>query len=189
MEHLITVLLMGIGLSMDAFAVAVTKGITTNNFNFRRKLTVAAFFGVFQGIMPILGYFLGALFKEAIKSCDHFIAFALLSFIGGKMIIESVKEEENGKNIKENFDIKEILLLAIATSIDALAVGVTLSFVSNGILKDACIIALTTFIISYIGTEIGKKFGALFKKKSETAGGIILILIGVKILIEHLFFS
>lgn len=186
--NIATVFLMGVALSMDAFAVSVTKGITTRKINISKSLVIAAFFGAFQGIMPILGYFLGCMFCDYIMAFDHLIAFVLLAFIGGKMIYEAFSEKESEKE-ETGFSLRELFVLAIATSIDALAVGVSLSFMNVNIFSSAGIIALTTFCISFAGVLIGKKFGNIFKNKAEIIGGVILICIGLKILIEHLFFS
>ena len=177
--------MLGIGLSMDAFAVAICKGLKMPKINYKQTFLIALFFGGFQALMPFLGWLLGSGFSEYIKKIDHWIAFILLAFIGGKMIYEALhskEEEESG-----NFDIKELFLLAIATSIDALAVGVVFAMQKANITGGVAIIGYTTFLLSAIGVFIGHKFGEKYKTKAETVGGVILILIGLKILIEDLF--
>lgn len=185
---LITVFLTGVALSMDAFAVAVCKGLKMQKLNYKQMGLIALFFGGFQALMPFIGWALGFGFKNYIESFDHWVAFALLAFIGGKMIYESFKGDDDDDC--GCFDIKELFVMAIATSIDAMAAGI--AFAIDGvdtlpdILISILIIGVTTFILSAIGVLIGHKFGAVFKSKAELAGGIILILIGVKILLEHL---
>lgn len=177
-------LLIGIGLSMDAFAVAVCKGLKMQRLNVKQTAVIALFFGGFQALMPFIGWLLGVNFEKYITEFDHWIAFVLLAFIGGKMVYESFKNDED-----EDcgcFDLKELFVLAIATSIDALAVGITFAFLKVNIGFAVSIIGVTTFILSAIGVFIGHKFGAVYKNKAELAGGIILILIGLKILLEHL---
>ncbi len=176
--------LIGIGLSMDAFAVAVCKGLKMQRLNLKQTALIALFFGGFQAIMPLIGWLLGANFKDYIVDFDHWIAFVLLAFIGGKMVYESFKNEEDDDCDK--FDIKELFVLAIATSIDALAVGITFAFLQVNIISAITLIGITTFILAAVGVFIGHKFGAVYKSKAELAGGLILILIGLKILLEHL---
>lgn len=182
------VFLIGVGLSMDAFAVALCKGLSMRKLSYKYALIIAFAFGLFQALMPLIGWALGISFQKYIEAVDHWIAFGLLLFIGGKMIFDSIKEkrhpEEDDGEFK--FSFVELLLLAIATSIDALAVGVTFAFLDVNIWSSIAIIGCTTFVISFIGVLIGNKFGARFKTKAEIAGGIVLILIGVKILLEHL---
>lgn len=184
---LITVFLTGIGLSMDAFAVSICKGLKMQKFNYKQMGLIALFFGGFQALMPLVGWMLGNSFKSYIESFDHWVAFVLLCFIGGKMIYEAFQVEDDDCGC---FDIKELLIMAIATSIDALAVGI--AFAIDGIdtwtniLLAILIIGVTTFVLSAIGVLIGHKFGAVYKTKAEFAGGVILILIGLKILLEHL---
>lgn len=182
------ILLIGIGLSMDAFAAAVCKGLSMRKVDFKNILIIGLFFGGFQAIMPVIGYFLGKQFEEYIVSIDHWVAFVLLLFIGGKMIIEVVKDKdaECATCSEEKLQIKEILILAIATSIDALAVGISFAFLRVDITVAALTIGVTTLILSALGVIIGKTFGAKYKNKATVAGGIILILIGTKILLEHL---
>ena len=183
----ITVFLTGIGLSMDAFAVSICKGLKMQKFNYKQMGLIALFFGGFQALMPLVGWILGNSFKSYIESFDHWVAFVLLCFIGGKMIYEAFHVEDDDCGC---FDIKELLIMAIATSIDALAVGI--AFAIDGIdtwtniLLAILIIGVTTFVLSAIGVLIGHKFGAVYKSKAEFAGGVILILIGLKILLEHL---
>ena len=180
------VFLIAVGLSMDAFAVALCKGIKMRPFNIKRALIVALFFGLAQAIMPVIGWFLGSQFEQYIVSVDHWIAFGLLAFIGGKMAIESFKNEEDDDCGCDKFDIGELILMAIATSIDALAVGITFAFLQVDILGSVSLIGATTLILCFAGAFIGCKFGSKLKNKAELAGGIILILMGLKILLEHL---
>lgn len=185
----VTVFLTGIALSMDAFAVAICKGLKMQKLNYKQMSLIALFFGGFQAIMPFIGWVLGHSFKDYIESFDHWVAFALLAFIGVKMIIESFKTEEDDCNCNK-FDIKELFVLAIATSIDAMAAGI--AFAIDGIdtlpdiLWSILVIGITTFVLSAIGVCIGHKFGAVLKSKAELVGGIILVLIGTKILLEGL---
>lgn len=186
---IVEVLLIGIGLSMDAFAAAVCKGLASRKFSFSYAFTVALFFGVFQALMPCIGWLLGKQFQNSITEIDHWIAFILLSFIGGKMLYEALTEkDEPAPDAKRTsvIDLKELAVLAVATSIDALAVGITFAFLDTDIISSSLLIGLTTFIISAFGFLIGVLFGTKFKTKAEIAGGIILILIGVKILLEHM---
>lgn len=180
--------LIGVGLSMDAFAVAICKGLNMRGkINFKHAAIIALFFGGFQAIMPLIGYFLGIGFEKYITRIDHWIAFILLCFIGGKMIVEAIKEwNEVDKQEEDRLDIKELFILAVATSIDALAVGITFAFLNVNIWSAISIIGTTTFVISIIGVVIGNKFGSKYKSKAELVGGIILVLIGAKILLEHL---
>ncbi len=176
-------LLVAVGLSMDAFAVSVCKGLSVKKLEPRHALLVGLYFGGFQALMPILGWLLGYRFETMITSVDHWIAFVLLVLIGGNMIRESFSKEEE---LNDDFGFKTMLLLAVATSIDALAVGVTFAFLSVKILPAAGTIGITTFLLSMVGITIGRAFGARWKSRAELAGGVILILIGLKILLEHL---
>ncbi|MSS62399.1 manganese efflux pump MntP [Velocimicrobium porci] len=177
--------LIGIGLAMDAFAVSVCKGLNMKKVDYKYTLIIAAFFGGFQALMPLLGWLLGQQFEQYITSVDHWIAFGLLAFIGGNMILESRRSEEvECEEIK--VDLKEILMLAIATSIDALAVGVTFAFLKTNIIEAISIIGIITMVLAIIGVLIGNQFGVKYKNKAEFAGGAILVLIGTKILLEHL---
>lgn len=182
------IFMIGIGLSMDAFAAAVCKGLSMRKASFKNIFIIALFFGGFQGMMPVAGYFLGIQFQDYIVSFDHWVAFVLLLFIGGKMVLDVIKgeDDEETNGIVDRLDIKEIFILAIATSIDALAVGISMAFLHVNIFGAAGTIAATTFVLSAIGVLIGKKFGAQYKDKATLSGGIILIAIGVKILVEHL---
>ena len=183
MAIFIELLLIGVGLSMDAFAVSICKGLAMRRVNKKQAFVIGLFFGGFQALMPFIGWALGTQFESYITSIDHWIAFVLLAFIGGKMIAEAVRPED------ENVEIdKEMFVLAVATSIDALAVGITFAFLNYPIGEAVTIIGLTTFCISIGGVYVGNFFGNRYKKKAEIAGGIILVLIGVKILLEHLGF-
>ncbi|WP_295209949.1 manganese efflux pump MntP family protein [Ruminococcus sp.] len=185
----IELLLIGVGLSMDAFAVSVCKGLNMRKINYKHAFIIAAFFGGFQALMPFLGWALGSQFEQYIESVDHWIAFILLAFIGGKMVMEAIKggddEDDDEKEVcPDKLDIKELFMLAVATSIDALAVGVTFAFLNVNIVFSITTIGITTFVISIAGVVIGNLFGAKYKSKAEIAGGIILVLIGLKILLE-----
>ncbi len=180
------IFLIGIGLSMDAFAVAVCRGLKMQKLNVKHTAVIALFFGGFQALMPLIGWFLGKQFEKYITAVDHWIAFALLAFIGGKMIYDSFKKDDDDQGEKDVFNLKEIFVMAVATSIDALAVGITFAFLSVNIWSSISIIGVTTFVLSAIGVLIGHKFGTKYKNKAELAGGVILVLIGLKILLEHL---
>lgn len=189
MEYLVEFLLLGVGLAMDAFAVSICKGLAMRKVNKKQAFIIALFFGGFQAIMPIVGWFLCKGFQNYIEAFDHWIAFALLAFIGMKMIIETLSEKEEDVVVEKMdppLDMKEMLMLAIATSIDALAVGISLAALDRPIVESATIIGVVTFIISIVGVYIGNFFGNRYKKRAELAGGIILVLIGVKILCEHM---
>ena len=177
-------LLIAIGLSMDAFSVSICKGLTTKKFSWRMALICGLWFGFFQALMPIIGYFLGAQFQEMIEAYDHWIAFGLLFLIGANMIREAIwgKEEQQDGSL----GFKTMLLLAIATSIDALAVGVSFACIQVKLWSSVIIIGLTTFVFSVLGVKIGNAFGTKYEKSAGIIGGIILILIGLKILLEHL---
>lgn len=181
---LIELFILAVGLSMDAFAVSICKGLSMQKVTIKKYLTIGLYFGIFQAGMPILGYALGVQFKDYITSIDHWIAFILLGVIGINMIREAMNKEEDTCN--DSLDTKTMLLLAIATSIDALAVGITFAFLSVDIVPAVSFIGITTFILSMIGVKIGHIFGEKFKAKAELAGGLILILMGLKILLEHL---
>ena len=189
MEYLVEFLLLGVGLAMDAFAVSICKGLAMRKVNKKQAVIIALFFGGFQAIMPVIGWLLCKGFQTYIEAFDHWIAFALLAFIGVKMIIETLREKEDDVVIEEMdppLDMKEMLMLAIATSIDALAVGISLAALDRPIVESAAIIGVVTFVISIIGVYIGNFFGNRYKKRAELTGGIILVLIGVKILCEHM---
>ena len=174
----------GVGLSMDAFAASVCKGLTMEKMHWRQGTVIALFFGGFQALMPTAGWVLGRQFEQYITSIDHWIAFLLLCWIGGKMIWDALRGGE--ETYKAGFDLKELLVLAVATSIDALAVGVTFAFLQVLILPAAALIGCTTFMISLTGVWIGHRFGGALKDRAALAGGVILCLIGLKILLEHL---
>ena len=180
----LTILSIAVALSMDAFSVSICKGLTTKKFSIKTALSCGIWFGVFQALMPLIGYFLGIQFESLITSIDHWIAFGLLFLIGVNMIREAFGDEDD-KNTSKN-DSKTMFLLAIATSIDALAIGVTFAFLQVMIWKSILIIGVTTFIFSFAGVAIGNFFGSKYSKPSSIVGGVILILIGVKILLEHL---
>ncbi len=179
----VELLSIGVGLAMDAFAVAVGKGLSMKRLSLKNAGLVGFYFGFFQALMPVIGYFLGIGFKDYITSIDHWVAFILLGLIGANMIKEAFGDEED---VDDDLSFKTMLILAIATSIDALAVGITFAFLQVNILYAALIIGVTTFVISVIGVKIGHVFGLKYKSKAEIAGGIILIAMGCKILLEHL---
>ena len=186
---LLELFLLAVGLSMDAFAVSVCKGLSVRRGSMKQALTVGIWFGGFQALMPLLGYLLGSQFKDYITSVDHWIAFILLLIIGVNMIRESREKDEDAEVCpkEENpFAFKTMLMLAVATSIDALAVGITLAFLNVALVPSVTFIGATTFVISAIGIRIGNIFGMKYKAKAEFAGGLILICIGLKILLEHL---
>ena len=174
---LVEILLLAVGLAMDAFTVSICKGLSMKKMNWKKAIIIAFYFGVFQAIMPVLGYFLGTTFESLITKFDHWVAFILLLAIGGNMIKESFDKEDEKKNDKVDF--KTMVILALARSIDALAIGITCAFLDVNL-------ALATFIISIFGVKIGNRFGNKYQNKAELAGGIILVLLGIKILLEHL---
>lgn len=178
------IMVISIGLAMDAFAVSICKGLSMKKINWKNTIIIALYFGILQALMPIIGYLLGTAFSGFVESLDHWIAFILLSIIGGNMIKESTDDEVEKRN--DHVDFKTMIVLAIATSIDALAIGVTFAFFKTNIILSASIIGIITFILSFIGVVIGNKFGDKFQNKAEFTGGIILIMIGLKILLEHL---
>lgn len=180
----IEILLISVGLAMDAFAVSVCKGLSMKKMNWKKAIIIGLYFGIFQALMPVLGYFLGTTFEQFITNIDHWIAFVLLSAIGGNMIKESFDQES--ENCNDNVDVKTMVILAIATSIDALAVGITFACLRINIVLPAISIGIITFILSVIGVKIGNKFGDKYENKAEFIGGLILILLGIKILLEHL---
>ena len=182
--ELFEITVIGIGLAMDAFAVSVCKGLSMKKVDWKKTIIIALYFGIFQALMPVLGYFLGSTFSSFVEKVDHWIAFILLAIIGGNMIKESTDDEEEKRN--DNVDVKTMLLLAVATSIDALAVGVTFAFFKVNLLLSISIIGIITFALSVLGVIIGNKFGDKFQNRAELAGGIILIIIGLKILLDHL---
>ena len=178
-------LILAVGLSMDTFAISITMGLSIKLLTIKQIFIPGAYFGFFQALMPLIGYYAGALLANIIQGFDHWVAFILLGFIGGKMIKGSFEKSE--ENTDEHiFQFSRMLLLAIATSIDALAVGITFAFFRINISQAILLIGLTTFCISTAGVKIGNVFGTKYKSKAELAGGIILILLGAKILVEHL---
>ena len=183
---LLELILIALGLSMDAFAVALCKGFGMTKLRLRNTAVIALFFGGFQAVMPLLGWLLGKQFQRYITKIDHWIAFGLLCFVGGKMLYEVLKKDACPKENGDSLNIKELLVLAVATSIDALAVGITFAFLQVSIIPAVSLIGAITFVLSAAGVCIGHEFGSRLKSKAELAGGIVLILIGVKILLEHL---
>ena len=193
--NLVLVLLYAVSLSMDAFAVSVCKGLSLKKVTLKDSFIVGLYFGAFQGLMPLAGYFLASSFSSIIENFDHWIAFGLLLYIGGKMVWESFHPEKEDEKTDKPLGFKNMLILAIATSIDALAVGIAFSCdgmrlfndgLVLGVFAAAAVIALTTFTISAFGTKLGRLFGSKAGSRAELAGGIVLVLLGVKILIEHL---
>lgn len=178
------IILLSIGLAMDAFAVAICKGISMKKMNWKKALIIALYFGIFQAIMPLAGYILGHTFDTLVTNIDHWIAFILLSIIGIDMIKDGF--DKNDESYNDDIGFKTMIILAIATSIDALAVGITFAFFDVNIVFAVSLIGIITFILSIIGTKIGNKFGNKYENKAKFIGGIILILLGLKILLEHL---
>lgn len=180
-------LIIAVGLAMDAFAVSIGKGLSVRKIQPRHAMSVGLWFGGFQAMMPLVGYILGMSFASLVKNIDHWIAFILLAFIGVNMIRESLQSgDECCENTKPDFSVREMLTMAIATSIDALAVGVSLAFLGVNVWAAVAVIGVVTMIFSMIGLKIGNIFGCRYKSKAEIFGGVILILIGLKILFEHL---
>lgn len=181
---LLTLLTLAVGLAMDAFAVSICKGLAMREKVLKKGIIVGLWFGGFQALMPTIGFFLGTQFKDQITSIDHWIAFVLLGLIGINMVKEALSNDE--EQADDSIAVKEMFMLAVATSIDALAVGITFAFLNVHIVSAASMIGLCTFLISFAGVKIGNIFGTKYKSKAELAGGIILILLGFKILFEHL---
>ena len=181
-------LLVGVGLSMDACAVAICQGLCMPKLNLRHAGVIGLFFGGFQALMPLIGWFLGSQFSGYIQKFDHWVAFVLLAFIGGNMIREALgpEEEKTACAVGDRLHFKQLCLMAIATSIDALAVGVTFAFLEVNLVPAVLIIGCTTFGLSVAGVAVGNFFGARYKKRAELTGGLILVLLGAKILLEHL---
>ena len=178
--------LLAVGLSMDAFAVSVCKGLFMKRATVRAQLTCGVWFVGFQALMPLIGYFLGTLFIDAIQTFDHWIAFSLLVIIGVNMLREALSGEEDG-DTDADLSVKTMFVMAVATSIDALAVGISLAMAGNvNILQAVLLIGVTTFALSALGVKVGNLFGSRYEKRAEIVGGVILILLGVKILLEHL---
>lgn len=183
---LLSIIIIGIGLSMDAFAAALVKGLCTQDHRFRFALKIGLYFGFFQGCMTLLGYYLGLSFSELINSFDHWIAFILLSIIGGKMLYEGMQKKDLSCEVDPGTDFKSMTLVSIATSIDALAVGISFALLTTHIVSTAIIIGLVTLSLSILGVLIGKRYAVFLDNKAEILGGIVLIGIGLKILFDHL---
>lgn len=181
---LLSLFVLAVGLSMDAFAVSICKGLAMKEITLRKAAVVGLWFGVFQAVMPSVGYLLGSQFEQYITSIDHWIAFVLLGIIGASMIREALSKDEDSAD--DSLDVKTMFLLAVATSIDALAVGITFAFLQVNLLAAVCFIGAITFTLSAVGVKVGNVFGLKYKTKAEIAGGIILLFIGTKILLEHL---
>lgn len=180
-------ILTAIGLAMDAFAVSICKGLRMKRLHLGQTLIIGLYFGIFQALMPVLGWLLGKSFSRYIQAFDHWIAFVLLAFIGGKMLWDSLHEKETDSDATaDTLSHRELLMLAIATSIDALAVGIAFACLDTNIWYAASVIGMITFLLSMIGVMIGKRFGSCFQQKAGIIGGVVLIFIGVKILLEHL---
>lgn len=181
---LIELIVLSVGLGMDAFAVSICKGISMKKMNWKKACIIGLYFGGFQALMPVIGYLLGSTFAKAIASVDHWIAFILLAVIGGNMIKEAFSKESENSN--DDVGFKTMIVLAIATSIDALTVGITFAFLEVNLILAISLIGIITFALSVIGTKVGNKFGDKYENKAEFIGGIVLILLGLKILLEHL---
>lgn len=182
----IEIILVGVSLAMDAFAVSTCKGLSMPKINYKHALIIALFFGVFQAVMPLIGWLLGSAFEKYITTFDHWIAFGLLLILGIKALVDAIRDKDDDKNEEYKLDFKELTVLAIATSIDALAVGVTFAFLQVSLALSVSLIGVITFVLCLIGVMIGNKFGSKWKKPASIAGGVVLILMGVKILLEHL---
>lgn len=185
----IELFVIGVGLSMDAFAVAVCKGLGMKMVNWRHAFVIALMFGGFQGLMPLIGWALGSQLTSLIEPVDHWIAFILLVFIGGKMLWDAFRGDDGCETCgcaEEKLDMRELLMMAVATSIDALAVGVTFAFLGVNVMAAVVVIGVTTFALSFVGVVVGNRFGARLEKPATVAGGVVLVLIGLKILLEHL---
>lgn len=178
------IIIIAIGLAMDAFAVSICKGLSMKKMSWKKGLIIGGYFGFFQGFMPLIGYLLGVGFQSKVEAVDHWLALILLAIIGIDMIKDAFSKDIEEKN--DSVDFKEMIVLAIATSIDALAVGITMAFLDVNIILAILLIGIITFVISVIGVKIGNIFGDKYEKKAELAGGIILVLMGIKILVEHL---
>lgn len=180
-------LLTAVALSMDAFAVSACKGLNMRRVNWRHALIFGLFFGGFQAFMPLIGWLLGKQFERLITGIDHWLVFGLLGFIGGKMIYDALKGgKEAACETEEKLDIKELIVLSFATSIDALAVGISFAFLKVEILPSVAVIGVTTCLLSVLGVAVGQRFGVKYRDKATLVGGVVLILIGLKILLEHL---
>ena len=177
------ILFLSVGLGMDAFAVAICKGLSMIKMKWKNAIVIALYFGIFQALMPVIGYFLGSKLSNAITKVDNYIAFFFIAAIGINMLVEAFKKEK--EEVDDSIDFKTMIILAIATSIDALAVGVTFAFLKISIIEPIISIGIITFILSLLGVKIGNIFGEKYKKHSQIAGGVILILIAIKILLER----
>lgn len=180
----VEIFIIAIALGMDSFAVAICKGLSMKKMNWKKAITIGLYFGGFQALMPLVGYGLGYNFNHIVTSIDHWLAFILLGAIGINMIKEAINKES--ENWNDDVDFKTMLILAVATSIDALAIGITFAFLKVDLILSIIIIGIVAFLLSVIGVKIGNRFGNKYEKKAELIGGIILILIGIKILLEHL---
>ncbi len=179
--------LLAVGLSMDAFAVSVCKGLSVKNAGVKEGAVCGIWFGGFQALMPLIGYFLGALFAEAIEAFDHWVAFGLLAIIGINMLKEAVSSGCDDCGSNADMSVKTMFVMAVATSIDALAVGISLAMAGNvNIFAAVALIGVITFLLAFVGVKVGSHFGSRFEKKAQIAGGVILIALGIKILLEHL---
>ena len=188
---IVELLLVAVGVSMDAFAVSICRGLGMRRLNLRMAAVLALFFGGFQALMPLVGWALGSQFMSLISPVDHWVAFVLLALIGGKMLWEAVHDEEGecrdcDRDDASRIDLREFLVLAVATSIDALAVGISFAALSVDIVPAVCLIGVTTFAFSFVGVAVGHFFGARYEKPASVVGGVVLVLIGLKILVEHL---
>lgn len=180
---LFEIVLIGVGLAMDAFAVSICKGLSMKKMEWKKAIIIGLYFGIFQALMPLIGFILGVGFEDAIANIDHWVAFILLSIIGLNMIKEAVSDKKEESDDKVDF--KTMIVLSVATSIDALAIGVTFAFLNVNIVSAISIIGTITFLISVIGVKVGNVFGDKYESKAEMTGGVILILLGIKILLEH----
>ena len=180
-----SVFFVALGVSADAFAVALGKGMHMRRFNLRNALIISTAFGVFQAVMPVIGWLLGTQFASYITGIDHWVAFVLLGLIGGKMLWEAFSNPED-KEVDDRLRIRELLVLSVATSVDALAVGLSFAFLAISITETAILIGVTTFVLTFAGILIGHRAGVKFRRPAEIAGGLILILIGTRILLDHL---
>lgn len=183
--HFAEIIILAVGVSMDAFAVSICKGLSLRRLHPRYMLSTALWFGGFQALMPLIGYYLGISFAGFVSEIDHWIAFLLLGIIGGKMVVEAFHKDDECE-YDPDFSFRTMLILAVATSIDALAVGVSLAFVGADIWSSILVIGLMTAAFSAIGVWLGNVFGSRFKSKAEFLGGVILVVIGIKILLEHM---
>jgi len=183
-----TILFIAVGLSMDAFAVSIAQGFVSKQKRTHNALKLGLFFGLFQMIMPVAGWYFGTRLRECITGVDHWLSFALLGFIGAKMIYEPTKMKDSNEDAKSELSFYMLIVLSVATSIDALAAGLSLSFLNVPIVFPVAVIGVVTFCFSFAGVFIGERFGHFFERKIEIAGGLILIAIGLKILISHIYF-